>query len=89
VTTYFDFTPTNSGPFQFSPTLDGQVYTVIVTWNVEGQRYYINIYTLTSTLVVCKSLVASPQNYDISLTWGYFTSTLVFREASQQFEVNP
>lgn len=89
MTTITPFTPTASAPFQFQPTLDGALYTAIVTWNVFGRRYYLNLYTLQGIRVFTVPLVGSPLDYDISLTAGYFASTLVFREPSQQFEVSP
>jgi hypothetical protein len=88
--TTFAFTPQQtSPPFQFQPTLDGQVYNVTVTWNLFGQRWYVNIYDLGFNLIVCLPLIGSPNDYPISLTAGYFTSTLVFYAASQQFVVTP
>jgi hypothetical protein len=162
MTTYFEFAPSQQAPFQFQPTFDGSIYTVIVTWNLFGKRYYVNVYTLDNVLVLTLPLISSPVglniqniawelgvvtvettiphgykigetveltisgcqpdayngkfrvlvtsataftyqnisaldqastlgvvNYNISLTAGYFTSTLVFREANMQFEVNP
>lgn len=88
-TTYTNFVPPASGAFQFQPTLDGQVYTVIVTWSLFGRRFYVSIYQLDGTLVVSLPMIGSPSFRDISLTAGYFTSTLVFRQANQQFEVSP
>lgn len=54
-------------PFQFQPTLDNAVYTVTVTWNVFGSRYYVNIKTVQGALVYTMPLIGSPQNYPISL----------------------
>lgn len=88
MTTYINFNPSPNEPFQFQPTLDGQVYSVIVTWNLFGQRYYVNIYTLDNALVVCLPLIGSPPERDISLTAGYFATTLVYRAANAQFEVS-
>jgi hypothetical protein len=88
MTTYINFNPSPNEPFQFQPTLDGSVYNVIVTYNLFGQRYYVNIYTLDNTLVVCLPLIGSPPGRDISLTAGYFTTTLVYRVANAQFEVS-
>ena len=68
--TYYPFTPSVDTPFQFSPTLDGNVYTVIVTFNLFGQRYYINLYTVQGTLLICTALVASPVGYNINLIAG-------------------
>lgn len=82
-----NFTPTPYSNFQFQPTLDGANYTVIVNWNLYGERYYVNIYTLTNQLVVSLPLIGSPLDYDISLTAGYFNTKLIYREPKQQFEV--
>lgn len=87
--TSYDFQPSSSAPFQFQPTLDGAVYTVIVTWSLAGQRYYANVYALDGTLIAIVPVIGSPLHYDINLVGGYFASTLVFREASNQFEVSP
>ena len=163
MTTYYPFTPSNQGPFQFSPTLDGNTYNVIVTWSLFGRRYYVNVYDLARNLIVSLPMIGSPVGnlisgltwsngtveavtatlhgyrlnttvnlvisgafpdayngtvsafisgrnmfqydleqdpgpatmtgsviYNINLVAGYFTtSTLVFRQASQQFEVTP
>ena len=85
--TVVNFTPNPYSNFQFQATLDGANYTVVVTWNLYGQRYYISIYTLTNHLVVISPLIGSPLDYDISLTAGYFDTKLVYREPMQQFEI--
>lgn len=87
--TAFAFAPTATAPFQFQPILDGDVYTGIVTWNVYGRRWYLNLYALNGTRVLTIPAVQSPDNYDISLTAGYFTSKMVFRASSNSFEVTP
>ena len=53
MTTYTAFTPAanQSPPFQFLPTLDKQQYSVTTTWNMFGQRWYINVYSLSGGLV--------------------------------------
>lgn len=89
MTTLINFNPSPTANFQFIATLDGKDYNVIVNWNLYGQRYYVNIYTLQNSLVVCTPLIGSPPDYDISLTKGYFTSTLVYRAQNRQFEVSP
>lgn len=83
------FTPSPSSNFQFQPVLDGASYNAVVTWNYYGQRYYINIYTQQGVRVLSLPMVGSPDGYDISLTAGYFASTLVFRSSSQNIEVTP
>jgi hypothetical protein len=89
MTTYIPFAPSSASNFQFQPTLDGQQYTAIVTWNLFGQRYYLNLYTTLNVLVLCVPLIGSPDNYSISMVSGHFTSTLVYRVSSAQFEVSP
>lgn len=86
-TTFVDFVPTVAGPFQFRAVLDGESYTVLVTWNLFGQRFYVNIYTVDAVLLLAIGMVGSPLDSDISLTAGYTTTKLVWRPARRQFEV--
>ena len=87
MTTFVDFAPSQSAAFQFQPTFDGTTYTVIVTWNVFGQRYYVNVYTVQGALIYVMPLIGSPADYDISMNAGYFATTFIFREKNQQFEI--
>lgn len=90
MTTFITFTPSSVAPFQFNPTLDGTVYIATCTWNIYGQRYYINIYNQTRTLIMSKPIIGSPDNYNVNLLFGYFkNSTLVYRTSSNNFEINP
>lgn len=89
MTTLVVFQPSPLVAFQFLATLDEQLYTCSVRWNVFGQRWYLYISTQDGTLVVAQALVGSPPDYDISLTAGYFTSTMVFRQDTQTFEITP
>lgn len=91
MTTVVQFQPSTTNAFQFQPTLDGDIYTCIVTWNLYGQRFYINVIGLDGTLIFTLALIGSLPAPDpgISLTAGYFTSTMVFRQQSQTFEINP
>jgi len=81
------FLPTPTGPFQFQAVLDGQAYTVVVTWNLFGQRWYANIYTDDAVLLLAIAMVGSPLDSDISLTANYTATKLVWRPARGQFEV--
>ena len=65
MTTYYDFTPTAQAPFQFQPTLDGQTYSIFVTWNLYGQRYYVNVYDLSGNLIVALPVIGSPSSKSI------------------------
>lgn len=86
-TVYIPFVPSSSSNFQFQATFDAQVYTVIVTWSLFGQRYYVNIYDSSGVLIVALPMIGSPDFYNVSLTAGYFTTQLVWRVQSGNFEV--
>jgi hypothetical protein len=60
VTSYYQLTPTPAAPFQFSPTLDGNVFNVVVPFLGTGQRFFVNVYTLGGVLVAAVPVVASP-----------------------------
>lgn len=79
------FAPSAFQLFSFRTTLDGRLYSVGTTWNVYRQGWYINVYDQTNALVVARPLVA-----EINLVFGYFqTSTLIFHDITQAFEVLP
>lgn len=78
MTTFVLFRPTTFAPFSFVATLDGQQYTVTITWNVYGQRWYFNVAALDGTPVVSEGLVGSPSAVSVSaLSWshGFATAT--------------
>ena len=90
MTTFTQFTPSVSKNFTFQPTLDGQVYSVVVTWSLFGQRWLVNCYDLSGNLKFARPLRASPNNANINIAGGYFiTSTLIYREQTRNFEVSP
>lgn len=82
--------PTTAPPFTALITLDGQSYAMAVSWNAYSQRWYMAIYDQGSNLVINQALIGSPPNANIYLAPGTFkTSTIVFREATQNFEIGP
>jgi len=84
--TIYPYQPTTAANFQFQPVLDGQVYSVILTYNHFAQRMYVNIYDQSSNLIVSLPLIGSPPYQNISMTAGYFTTQLVYRPDLQQFQ---
>lgn len=81
MTTTFPFTPSTSAPVQFSPVLDGQTYSAIISWNVFAQRFYLNLYDSNGTLIVCKAVVGSPPAQTIStLSWADGIVTVTFSD---------
>jgi hypothetical protein len=57
VITYYPFKPSQVAAPRFQAVIDGVLTTVVVTWNVAAQRYYINVYTSTGALVVARAVV--------------------------------
>lgn len=74
-------------PFQFPVRLDGADYNAEVRWNTYGSRWYLCLFDLRGTVILLRPMVGSPPDYDVSLTAGFFSTSLVYREASQQIEV--
>ena len=72
MTTLIDFTPSQQAPpFSFQPTLDGVQYAATVTWNTWGQRWYLNLTTLSGTPVFTLPLVGSADYTDLlSIAWA-------------------
>ena len=86
-TIYVPFLPSQTANFQFQATLDGRACIVIVTWCLFGERYYVNIYGTDTVLILSIPLIGSPNDFNISMTAGYFATKMVFRAASQNFEI--
>jgi hypothetical protein len=99
MTTVTPFTPPANAPFQFQATLlgptanvtsTGTTFNISVPWNVSGQRFYLLITDQGGNLVLNTPLIASPPGYEFNLVAGWFSeSSLVFLEATSQFEVTP
>lgn len=71
MTTSYAFVPSSSAPFQFQPVLDGATYNVIVTWNVFGQRWYVNVYDLSGNRIVTLPVLSSPSAIDLqAISWA-------------------
>lgn len=87
MTIFVDFSPIATENFSFLATLDGLACNVVCTWNLYGARYYVTIFNDRGETVVYLPLIASPDGHDVSMTAGYFTTTLVFRESTGLFEI--
>lgn len=74
VTTYFPFQPSPRQVPSFSPTLDGQQYNCTCTWNLFGQRYYLNCFDTSGNLVFSRALVDTPPAQPLeALSWSSVT----------------
>lgn len=90
MTQVIPFVPQPTELFQFLATMDGGSVTVIISWNLFGQRWYVNLFDTSGVLVAAFALVSSPDDRDINLVAGYYqTSTMVFRDSTNQFEISP
>ena len=71
MTTVTAFTPGPNAPFSFQATLDGQIYTVTVTWSLAGQRWYVNCSDLSGNVIFLLPLIGSPDGLLLSsLSWA-------------------
>lgn len=69
--TFIDFVPSLFQAPQYNITLDGNIYTALVTWNVYAQRYYITISALSGERIITQALVGSPIPIAISgISWN-------------------
>lgn len=87
MTTYVQFQPSALQNFQFTATFDGQSYSLVVLWNYYGQRYYVSATTVQGAPVYTLPLIASPDDYDININSGYFSTPLVYRDSTQMLEI--
>ena len=86
-TTVYPFIPTPTSPFQFQAIFDGATYLVTTRWNVFAQRWYVEITNSAQERVLLIARIGSPRGVDISMTAGYFTTKLIWRDPDGQFEV--
>lgn len=92
MTTLVPFTPSTNTypPFSTTFTLDGASYLGSCTWNFAAQRWYLTLTNSSGSIVWHGALVGSPDTSDIYLALGIFTtSTILYREGSGNFEINP
>jgi hypothetical protein len=77
MTTYTEFTPSNTQIFTFQPTLDGNSYIITIPWSLFGQRYYVTCRTLGGNLVFSLPLIGSPAGINVqAATWEPNNATI-------------
>lgn len=69
MSTTVQFAPSTSAAFRFQPVIAGKQYTAIVTWNVFGQRYYLNLFDTSGNLVLTTAVVSSGPRVSATMTW--------------------
>jgi hypothetical protein len=65
MTTYIQFLPSNVVAPRFTTTFDDDQYTVIVTWNLASQRYFLNIYGSNNNWICTVPLIGTSPGVDI------------------------
>jgi hypothetical protein len=69
--TTFPFSPSPLQNATFNPVLGGQTYVATITWNVYGQRWYLNLSDSNGNPVITTAVVASQDPQGISaITWA-------------------
>lgn len=86
------FTQPSQTVFQFNATLvniygNSSLYSVTTPWNVYACRYYVQVTDFNQNVVAYVPLTPSPDDYSINLLNGLFTTKLVYRTSSNNFEV--
>jgi hypothetical protein len=70
MTAYYPFVPSNVKAPSFLPTLDGESYTITISWNVSAQRYYVKCTSFNNNLIFMVPLVDTLMGMEIqSLVW--------------------
>lgn len=66
MTTYIPFAPSNIAAPQFMATFDGNQYSIVITWNISSQRYFINVYGLDGTWICTVPLIGTSSGVNIT-----------------------
>jgi hypothetical protein len=70
MTSYYPLVPSSVSAPTFAPTFDGAQYTVTVTWNLFGQRYYVNCYDGSGDRIFTVPVIPSADALALaSLVW--------------------
>lgn len=81
MTTFLDFQPSTQQVSTFQVTLDEASYVLTLTWNLFGQRYYVNCSDLDGNLIFSLPLIGSPDGLIVqTLTWSNGVATVTTQE---------
>lgn len=68
--TSYPFTPSPLQNQVFNPILGGNTYTATITWNLFGQRWYLNLTDSGGNLIISTAVVSSQDPQQItSISW--------------------
>ena len=86
MTTYVPFRPSNTRAPRLTVTLDYQDTTMVITWNVASQRYFINLYTLDGIWICTVPLVETSQGQSmVSMVYDPSQGVLIGKMQSPMY----
>ena len=65
----------------------GTTFTVNILWSTFGQRWIVEVVDQNGQRVVTKPLIGNPASYPINILGGYFTSKLIYFDATNTIMV--
>lgn len=78
MTDYYPFTPSSVRAPSFSPTFDNDQYKLTITWNISGQRFYVNCVDMNGNLIYSIPVIESvPPSELEDLSWDLFNGIVV------------
>jgi hypothetical protein len=91
--TLIPFAPSNTNLFTFTAVLtddNGNAATYVFTtpYNIFGQRFYLTCIDTQGNHIFTVPLTGSPDQFDIPLTAGYFSTSVLYRASSGNIEIS-
>jgi hypothetical protein len=91
--TLIPFTPSNTDLFTFTAVLiddngNSDTYVFTTPYNIFGQRFYLTCVDTQGNHIFTVPLTGSPDQFDIPLTAGYFSTSVLYRASSGNIEIS-
>ncbi|MFM0010962.1 hypothetical protein [Paraburkholderia sediminicola] len=91
--TLIPFTPSNTDLFTFTAVLadnngNADTYVFTTPYNIFGRRFYLKCIDTQGSHIFTVPLTGSPDQFDIPLTAGYFTTSVLYRASSGNIEIS-
>jgi hypothetical protein len=91
--TLIPFTPSNTDLFTFTAVLtdfSGTANTYVLTtpYNIFGLRFYLTCIDTQGNHIFTVPLTGSPDQFDIPLSAGYFSTSVLYRASSGNIEIS-
>jgi hypothetical protein len=91
--TLIPFSPSYNTLFTFTAVLtdfsgNQNTYVFTTPWNIFGQRYYVTCVDQQGNHIFTVPMIGSPDIFDIPLSAGYFSTSVLYRTSSGNFEIS-